>query len=497
MSLADRRDIFNGMTKHLQTWGFTAVESPNRVTLSARRKSPQRAQKYSEIPGVDTVRSIQQSLPKDHLRFEIHFQTEATRSALRAEIWNRLLQESDEPIPDTNRVTIAGVDVEITCNRLGPIGSALSSSDRRGIDKRKDDIARELGNVEGTVACLVELQDAEYFRGAQGADPKNAVRLGLAATGRISQFIVPPSEGGEVDENSVSSSVADLLRQLGNLPGAPFDEMPTTANLPADLQAIGVWVCKNNMPMLVHLASKGQIAKGVRPLQVMLPTGVRGGEWHSYSEALLKVGRDEIQGIENNQVRGVIKNMLRAFADDRNLRDVPMLMLCNDVNMRVDRKNVWGELNIDNLVFGKVEGMPWNTAGLKPRLARIRTEDRHLPQWFDDALVWQSGLFYAPGRQNFLSLALKPPTLQYVDAKKSKRDTPFDRIALTDWNEITLAQLQDGDIPKSWAYVVHRMREMSAHYNDALSLPLPLHLAGLVEKDYMLNIRKSRTRRRR
>ena len=497
VSLADRRDIFNGMAEHLQTWGFTAVESPSRVTLSARRKSPLRALKYSEIPGIDIIRSIQKSLRKDSLSFEIHFQTEATRSALRAEIWKRLLQGSDEPIPDTDKAAIADVDVEITRNRLGALGSALSGSDRRGTDKRIDEIAGELGHSEVPVACLVELQDADYFRGTQGADPKNAIRLGLAATGRISQFIVPPSEGDEVDENSVSSSVADLLRQLGNLPGAPFDEMPTTANLPADLQAVGVWVCKNNMPMLVHLASQGQITKGVRPLQVMLPTGVRGGEWYSYPEALLKVGGDEIKSIEKNQVRGVLKSMLRVFADDRNLRDVPLLMLCNDVNMRVGRKNVWGELNIDNLMFGKDEGMPWNTAGLKPRLARIRTDDRHLPQWFDDSLVWQSGLFDAPGRQNFLSLALKPPTLQFVDAKKSKRDAPFDRIALTDWNEITLAQLQDGDIPKSWAYVVHRLREMSAHYNDALSLPLPLHIAGLVEKDYILDTRKSRTRRRR
>ena len=491
--LPDRRDIFNGMAEHLQTRGFTAVESPSRVTLSARRKSPLRAQKYSEIPGVDIMRSIQQSLRKSQIRFEIHFQTEATRSALRAEIWNRLLQENDEPIPDTDRATIDGVDVEITCSRLGALGSGLSSSDRRGIDKRKDEIAKELGNTEGPVACLVELQNAEFFRGAQGADPKNAIRLGFAATGRISQFIVPPSEGDEVDENSVSSSVADLLRQLGNLPGAPFDEMPTTANLPADLQAIGVWVCKNNLTMLVHLASKGQIAKGVRPLQVMLPTGVRGGEWYPYPEALLKVGRDEVKGVSKDQVRGVLKNMLRAFTDDRNLRDVPLLMLCNAVNLR----NAWGELNNNRLVFGKVKEMPWNTAGLKPRLARIRTEDRHLPQWFDDSLAWRTGLFEAPGINNFLSLAEKPATLQSVNARKSKRDSPFDHIALTDWNEITLAQLQDGDIPESWGYVVHRMREMSAHYNDALSLPLPLHLAGLMEKDYMLNIRKSRTRRRR
>ena len=497
VSLADRKDIFNGMAKHLQTWRFTPAEALSRVNQRAQRISPLRLQKYPEIPGIDIVRSIQQSLRKSQIRFEIHFQTEATRSALRAEIWNRLLQGSHGPMPDTDRATIAGTKIEVTCRRLGALGSGLSKSDRRSMDKRMREIVSELGHAKGPVACLVELQNAEFFRRAQGGDPKDAIRLGLAATGRISQFIAPPPEGDEVDENSVSSSVADLLRQLGNLPGAPFDEMPTTANLPANLQAVGLWVCKNNMPMLVHLASQEQIAKGVRPLQVMLPTGVRGGEWHSYPEALLKVGRDEIEGVSKDQVRGVIKNMLRVFAGGRNLRDVPLLMLCNDVNMRVGRKNVWSELNIDNLMFGKVEGMPWNTAGLKPRLARIRTETRHLPQWFDDALVWQSGLFDAPGSQNFLSLAQKPPTLQFVNAKKSKRDAPFDRLALTDWNEITLVQLDDGDTPKPWAYIVHRLREMSAHYNEALSLPLPLHLARLLEDDYIFDNKDPRIRPRR
>ena len=103
-----------------------------------------------------------------------------------------------------------------------------------------------------------------------------------------------------MDGNRVASAVADLLRQLGALPGAAFDKMPKTANLPADMQALGVWICGNNMPMLVHLASQEQIDDGMRRLQIMLPVGVQGGEWYSYPEALLKMSQNEIDGVARN-----------------------------------------------------------------------------------------------------------------------------------------------------------------------------------------------------
>ena len=293
------------------------------------------------MPGGEIVGSIQQSLRKDQLRFEILFQTEVARAALRKEIWNRLLEGGDAHEPDSDRAIIAGVEVEIICRPLGALGSSLPDSSRGSEERRIEEIKKDLHLSSDPIACLVELQDAEYFKRRRGHDPKSALRRGLAETSRLSQFIVPPSDESEMDGNRVASAVADLLRQLGALPGAPFDRMPKTANLPADMQALGVWICGNNLPMLVHLASQEQIDDGVRRLQIMLPVGVRGGEWYSYPEALLKMSQNEIDGVARNQVRGVLRNMLRVFADGQKVRDVPILMLCDAVNIR----KAWKELN--------------------------------------------------------------------------------------------------------------------------------------------------------
>ena len=476
--LPDRRDIFDGLAAHLKVWGFRRSEPLRRVSLSAARKSPLRSLKYSNMPGGEIVGSIQQSLRKDQLRFEILFQTEVARAALRKEIWNRLLEGGDAHEPDSDRAIIAGVEVEIICRPLGALGSSLPDSSRGSEERRIEEIKKDLHLSSDPIACLVELQDAEYFKRRRGHDPKSALRRGLAETSRLSQFIVPPSDESEMDGNRVASAVADLLRQLGALPGAPFDRMPKTANLPADMQALGVWICGNNLPMLVHLASQEQIDDGVRRLQIMLPVGVRGGEWHSYPEALLKMSQNEIDGVARNQVRGVLRNMLRVFADGQKVRDVPILMLCDAVNIR----KAWKELNNNSLVFEHREEVPWNIGGLRPRVVRVCDSGNQVPQWFDSSLQWRSGLFESGGGHTYLSLAEKPVTLKASNPRKSKREAPFDFHAFTDWKEIVLAQLHDNDRPDSWAYVVHRLRDMAAHYDESLILPLPLYLARIAEE---------------
>ena len=42
--------------------------------------------------------------------------------------------------------------------------------------------------------------------------------------------------------------------------------------------------------------------------------------------------------------------------------------------------------------------------------------------------------------------------------------------------------MHEGDDRDEWANAVHRMREMASHYDGALELPLPLHLAAQTEE---------------
>lgn len=164
------------------------------------------------------------------------------------------------------------------------LGAKLDETARSPEQQRVEQIVAEFDCRDDPVGCLVELPGPGYFR---SGDPKNAIRRGLAETGRLSQFITPlyngdaPKLGGPM---SVRSAVADLLRQFGNLPDSPFDE--SRSRFPSDVQALGVWFhWQCNLPLLVHLTSRSQVAAGM--VRVMLPTGRRTGEWYSYPKALL------------------------------------------------------------------------------------------------------------------------------------------------------------------------------------------------------------------
>lgn len=59
------------------------------------------------------------------------------------------------------------------------------------------------------------------------------------------------------------------------------------------------------------------------------------------------------------------------------------------------------------------------------------------------------------------------------------------------WNpglvELTVACVQPEDNPSLWAALAHELRHIALHHDEPLKLPLPLHLAKLIE-DYVLLI---------
>ena len=195
---------------------------------------------------------------------------------------------------------------------------------------------------------------------------------------------------------SVRSAVADLFRQLGNLPDSPFDE--PRSSFPSDVQALGVWFHRQrNLPLLVHLPSRSQVSAGMDPVRAMLPTGMRTGEWYSYPKALLTMSSGQIPEIRRDQVMAVLQKMLGEVAASSVADDVPMLLLCEAQNMSY----VWPELHNRNLAIGDPNRMPWNVGGLQPRVIRVNASEDDVPDWFEPSLIWANGLFKAPGPTDF------------------------------------------------------------------------------------------------
>ena len=387
--------------------------------------------------------------------------------------------------------TMNGVDIQVGCKELGELGAKLDEAARSPEQRRVEQIVAKFNRSEYPIGCLVELPGADYFR---HGDPKNAIRRGLAETGRFSQFITPLYNGDapRPDEPmSVRNAVADLLRQFGNLPDSPFDE--PRSNFPSEVQALGVWYHRQGrLPLLVHLPSRSQVAAGMNPIRVMLPTGRRTGEWYSYPKALLTMGGGQLPEVPRDQVRAVLQKMLGEVAADAVDDDVPMLLLCEAQNMR----DVWPELRNKDLAIGEPDRMPWNVGGFKPRVVRVNVSEDDVPDWFEPSLIWPSGLFKAPGQETFLSLGAKPVSLNSTRWKESKRDRPFNRHASTRMSEIVLVQLDEDDDEVAWAWAVHRLRDMVAHFNDTVRRPLPLHLAERT-KEYLPELSGRRPGRQR
>ena len=475
----DRRDIYNCLCQLLEPHGLTQVDMVHRARMAPARKTSLLRKNRSEVPGEKIVEAIRGAL-RDRVRIEVIFQTEATRKAVVEEVWRCLLNgQENKSIPSEDSFTMNGVDIQVVCKELGTLGAELAQTSRSAEDRRVEQIISEFDHRDVPVGCLVELPGAGYFK---SGDPKNAIRRGLAETGRLSQFITPlhDSDATRLGESmAVRSAVADLLRQFGNLPDSPFDE--PRSSFPSDAQALGVWLHKQrNLPLLVHLPSRGQVAAGMNPIRVMLPTGLRTGEWYSYPKALLTMSGGQIPEIQNDRVRAVLQKMLGEVAASSVADDVPMLLLCEAQNMRY----VWPELQNRNLAIGDPDRMPWNVGGLKPRVIRVNVSEDDVPDWFEPSLIWANGLFKAPGQRTFLSLGPKPASLNSTRWKESKRDRPFGRHASTRMSELVLAQLDKGDDEVAWAWAVHRLRDTAAHFNDTVRLPLPLHLADLT-KEYL------------
>jgi hypothetical protein len=91
-----------------------------------------------------------------------------------------------------------------------------------------------------------------------------------------------------------------------------------------------------------------------------------------------------------------------------------------------------------------------------------------------------SGLFKQRERV-YLSLQGKTAAMQ-SGRTIAKLDRPNLTITVPNVVELFLPLLQDGDDADQWAMIVHRLRQMAGHHDEATRLPLPLHLAkGLTE----------------
>ncbi|MFC8383565.1 pPIWI_RE module domain-containing protein [Nocardia sp. NPDC057272] len=381
--------------------------------------------------------------------------------------------------------------------------------------------------------ALVEIDHRANFRPAD-TDPKFSLRLGCADAGVLTQFVAVPStapgirNAGNVDHR-VRSAWLDGLRQLGVrvLPEHTLGE-----GLPAGLRYAALWMVKRRKDGPTRLPLHVAVAVLVTPIPgAPGHAKVEGWDdttftWEPYPHFLLGLVEqatltNDAEPDDNDPTRYVSsrawhRNLHEQRRDTQefvqrltaSLYGSPTVLITHSQNSRQH----WSWLQDGTLVRDLIRTGSAPPSGLQHnlRLVRIRGGNgREAAQWWgigaaNSANGLPSGLWVpqddtSPAPRVFYSTTEKAsqfkasavaadrlaPRTVTRGPSKGNTITDVDKPA---WNptlvEITIAGCHPDDNPEAFALAMHQLRQ-APDYMDALSLPLPLHLAGLAQ-EYVL-----------
>ncbi|MQS38585.1 pPIWI_RE module domain-containing protein [Streptomyces katsurahamanus] len=471
------------------------------------------------------------------LRVDVFWQTEETRDGVIAALRKWLGFPAGSTGANGDHEWQEGnLSVLLRTRPLLALGAPLETAIKPGwsrsqllaeaLRERAAQAAARLGPPADSVGlAIVEILGPDRFP-ALDSDPKSALRLGFAAAGRVSQFMVVPEDSEGAVEVRARSVVADGMRQLGAVvpPEQQLDE-----ELTGDLQYLALWYVRRQATGPTRKAGMHLVALRIRPRDSVHP--VRGWddirkEWVPYTRLLLTLAADSIAAKAPVRTRS---GRIASTTDERHdeierrirsllyqVRDRPTLLLANSGNLR----QVWpglknGQLVKDSITFSRDSParVTLHGADLRIVLTRDANSRDETPQWYapgetdQDPPGFSAGLWAAkdsgPDNRVFISTVGKPPTAGTVrrDLRKLVPDNDWPHgPAATAWNpqalELTVlgclsrtALIDAGqseaspDRPAVIAAVAHQLRFHDEYH--PLSRPLPLHLAKLAE-EYVL-----------
>jgi hypothetical protein len=377
--------------------------------------------------------------------------------------------------------------------------------------------------------ALVEIDRAKDFS-SPDHDAKFALRLGCADAGVLTQFMAVPkkAKGYNSEKNKefrAAKAWDDGLRQLGV---RVHPEHSLGERLPGGLRYAAVWMVRKNRRSRTRWAGHVPVAVLVTPD----PSGqgmarVEGWDdaaraWVPYPVMLLgltrqcEVPKDLVPTPRDGEASVTRPSWWADMAQQRReteewlqrvrrtLRGTPTMLLAHGQNMR----SHWTWLQDGTMVADKFRDGHAPSRRLDPdlRLVRVRTaRNRETAQWWGvnpagpnglAAHLWTDPSADPDRARVFWSTTPKARTFKLSVAAdklaprvntKGKVTIDTDKAA---WNPglVEIAVLGchpgDGDVPEALALAAHQLRQ-APDLPDALSLPLPLHLAGLAQ-EYVL-----------
>ena len=363
-------------------------------------------------------------------------------------------------------------------------------------------VAAALPEATDPTACIVVLPGAESYKPKgkdDGGDPKRALRIAFAKTGRLTQFI-EPEDSKDSPEIRARVAVRGLMRQLGFVPEPARNSRGIDTSIPAiglKVYNSGNGKARASFPYCVRQDMRSGAVTVYCPL---LPDGSL-----PYWRALIEFARlSGSEGFPDSCKRAngmALKRMLHGIV--RATGDRPELLLVNSYG-RIRQRDWWPGISDSGLESGPLSygptgyEEPLGLAGSKLRILRIRSGlNGEVPDWFTDEVAAggaddgtvpnrrdKQGLFKMDGY--FLALAPRPGDAQYKwSARGSKYDSPTAAFCEKTINEYCL--LSPGGEAEALASVKYaealRGCMVQLYKNDMrVNLPAPLHLAEQVEE---------------
>lgn len=441
---------------------------------------------------------------------------EALLDALRQEIVRFLGEEGASE----------GLDVRIETLYLDTLLGALDGEEIADQKMRMRTIEGTLGKASGLTGCIVVLPGADKFEGpdrvavsrlmegeagdsgdsSQPAgkrrkgmtDPKEAIRLGLACSGRLSQFIVPD---GENVEHRRRVAVLDLMRQLGFVPQYETKRSKLDLAMPV----VGLRVCNIRRGKdHVHLpvAVRMDLVDGL--VMVDCPLFREGAlpYWRAQLElARLSTGRSFESDVKRLGGPAFMRMVDRVVAQAAATETLLLVQAYGAIRW----KDWWPGISDKGLDKGLLtygpsgSEVPLDLWEGKLHVLRVRCgADGEVPDYFTDAACddgrsaergysarkSKQGLFRADGY--VLGLTSAPGDRPYKRTRyASKFDDPQQQFSEKTLNEYCLLGCDDMNLTVRLARYAEALRSnMVQLYKSDMSvnLPAPLHLAKKMEE---------------
>ncbi len=494
VSVPEKKDIYDGVLSYISEMACT-VEGVKRVnsTKNARSKLKLDAinfnKELNDEQRVFVANRIRECIESNYLNIEVYYRDDAEDCAdIILDKLQNIFQTTGEMVFDIRKC------------KLGIMGEVLDSSESAAILKRIKEIERTIDIASETTACIILLPGKDKF--LQG-DPKDAIRCGFAMRNRLTQFITPwnSDDSENAVENKIASAIEDLCRQLGYV--RDFDEkVKENEESLAHTPIIGMHVMTQLktiygkarfLPLCVELDYiTGQVYVECDAFeQVRVP----------YREAAFELAKLSLNKDFEKRCDVASKGMLKqkmvmwknVYKNDNLLVLIEAngntRALCNGITDGQIQKYTYHESYCpEEIEVGtKESSYMLNLNDSKVRFIRIR-RNGEVPDYFteskDNGHIATSGVFKY--KNDYWSVAGKPKdisyTRSYIETTYSK---PRQKFAERDMIEIYPIQLQKGDNPDEWVHYTNSLRVGAIQYDEATSVPLPLHLAELLH-EYIL-----------